>query len=487
MLFFSANLRTPIAISGVDAALPSPECLDEPEQGACPAEDAPMCFGEARASRFELSDAPRPNLSQDILVRRGAKDIGAPRTSGVVNAFIASCLLFAAGCGGKMPGDERSMWMPATTIVPQGLSDSIAYAGTNQDLGFGFIPSGYYGNPSDIPSTTSNEQAILYGMLFDELAETTIDFSHPDITRMLSNDVFLTMTDFNAWPNAYYSQGMAEIYGFQVLDANFDTFSDCSNGPCRLQDVVVIKNQNLHPTSRDRSSLTDAEKNELDKMAGWMSEELGHDFIESADATYREGFFQKIKGLWEAGSSGIENDAVFSDAWLKGGIAYAISGSGIKNYSLRAPLQSAIMEIYPNASPSEQYDIEIALISWLQLICNHSSAFIGSPGRSYLDLYKQDDAAAGKSIGTYEQYRDHFIGREGFAHVVTSDSIRQVYPSLLRTTLDGPFLKDFLDQKFNDGFWPDVRIMNNPYLSDFDTLRALVSNVIPLMLAKTAG
>ncbi len=484
MLTSSTNLLLPASFAGPG---------ELPSEDDCPGEFAPSAATDEEPGAFtrpgvQLAGFAPEHPSQPAQWRHRAKNTVAPRATGALNAFMASCLLCAApllaGCGGKVPGDERSMWLPATTIEPQELLEGTAFAGTNQELGFGFLPGAYYAKPSDISTTASEEQAALIGMLFDGLAGRSMNFSHPDVRRTIANNVFLTMTDLNAWPNAYYAAGMGTAYGVQVLDANMTTISDCSKTPCRLQDVIVIKNRSLHPTSRDLNSLTPEERSELDKMAEWMSEELGHDFLETADAAYREGFFQKVTGLWEAGSSGIEDDAVFSDAWKKGGIAYAIGEEEIKNYSLRGSLQSAIAEIYPGASGAERYDMEVALISWLQLIGDCASSLIGSPGRSYLDLYKQNDAAAGKSIGTYEYYRNHFIEREGFVHVVTLSSMRQVYPSLLRTSLDGPFWKDFLDQRFNDGFSSDARIMNNPYLSNFDALRTLVSNVIPLTLAK---
>ncbi len=321
-------------------------------------------------------------------------------------------------------------------------------------------------------------------MLFDELAETTMNFSHPQMTNMLANNVYLTMTDLNTWPNAYYGKGFAEAYRFQVLGSQQEVQSDCLQGTCRFQDVIVIKNRVLHPLSRDRSSLTPSDRTTLQEIAEWFSEELNHDYLQSLDPAVQQAFFQTVGSLWAAGSVNMTQDSVFGEAWLHGGIAFAISDTGIKNYALRGSLQAAIAEAYPGASAAEQFDREVALISWLQLMGESASAFIGQPGRSYVNLYMQEDANAGKPLGNYDSYRNRYIERESFSHMIGRSTLRTIYPSFLRRGLDGPYQKDFLDQKFHDGFTADPRIQNNPYLSDGGALRDLVANVIPLVLAK---
>jgi hypothetical protein len=401
-----------------------------------------------------------------------------------VKAFMLSSLAFAAGCSGRIVGDERGYWLPATTALGLETSPAISYAGSDGNLPFGFTASGYYALPTDIPSEVSQKEARVTSLILQSLAQSVFDFNHPSVKTMIADDAVLYMTNMDAWPDAFFSQNFGRAYHIQILDADGDKLSDCGGGNCSITDIVVIKNRGFNPTTDKLSGLSPAEAGELAKLVTLASEEEASNYwLDAMNDAQRSAYIAQIVELWKAASSGRDDDEVLAAAWTKGGIPFALDESGLKNYALRPSLTQAIAARYPHASSAERNEMEVALVSALQLIGEHASSLIGVPGKCYYDYYRTCDEAEGKPAKTYADYRAEFVRRESFSHIVRRGENRSVYPSFLRNYFEGAYLKAHLDRQFNDGLAAGAAIQHNPYLADYDTLLKLIKDVIPAMIA----
>jgi hypothetical protein len=414
-------------------------------------------------------------------------------------AALAASLMIAGAsglslpsCSGKVAGDERSHWLPASVFELGGGGETVAvrsvYAGMDSADVFGVTT--YYGRISDIPQPVTDRERRLTRLIFSQL-QSSFDFTDPRAASMLGNDVLVYMTDPSAWPNAIFVKDMAAAYNYAVLDLRGSTLSDCSAGPCIIRDVIAINNKSgFSPSADSLDSLTDAERTTLSAIAKTVGEEVLHDFwLDGLDAYARAGFLSGFNGLWSAGSLGEEDDGVLSSAWKTGNVPSAIAPDGtVNSYSLRSAVLGAIATYCPGCTMQGQMEIEVAVISYLQLIGDQADSFMGSSPHCYLEFYRKQDEAKGKAPGSYLSYRSFFIERESFPHIGNGEAFQLVLPAYLRAPFEPFCRKNHLDLIFNDGAPGGNPAVNaNPYLSDPAAFLSLVQAIIPPVIAAAKG
>jgi len=413
-------------------------------------------------------------------------------------ALAASIMLACASgvslpsCSGKVAGDERSHWLPVSVFESGSANEPVsvrsAYAGMETADVYGV--TAYYGRISEIPQAVSEREKRLTRLIFSELSS-SFDFTDPRAAAMLSNDILVYMTDASAWPNAVFVKDMASVNGFQVLDTYGSTMSDCLKGPCIFRDLIAINNKSgFHPSTDSIDSLTEAERATLSSIAKTVGEEVLHDFwLDGLDAPMRAGFISGFSGLWLAGSVGEAEDGVLSNAWRYGNVPHAVAPDGTFNqYALRPAVQAAIASHCPECSLQSQAEMEVAIISYLQLFGDQADSFMGSPPHSYLAFYRVQDEAKGKASGSYDYYRKFFIERESFPHIGNGETFQLILPAYLRP-LFTPFCRaNHLDLIFNDGApGANPAVTANQYLSDQAAFLSLVQAIIPNVLAAANG
>jgi len=393
--------------------------------------------------------------------------------------LLAAAIAHSSGCGGITPGDERALWSSATFLEAPD-SPSRAYAGVDDPLPAGFLTQGYSNDPVKVPLTRSEMEARVLRLIMGSMSQDVFDFSYPETSGMIGNDIFLFMTDMDAWPNAYYSKGMARVYGMQVLDGSLSIISDCPGG-CRFVDVIAIKNRSFAPSSDDPWALEPAQQDALSEPQRWASEELGSDlFQDGIDKGLRSSFIDALASLWASGVADIEQEEALAYAYTHGGLPQAIGSSGLNAYALKPYIQEGLSSAYPTASAATLEEMEVALVSYLQMIGEHASSLVGLPGRCYLDYYRKLDQAAGRPEGDHLHYRQEFVERESYSHIGSLQEKRRVYPSCIRPCFDGFYRPYHLDFIFNDGFKEsDPIVRDNAFLSDCAGLEALVAKVVP--------
>jgi hypothetical protein len=414
-------------------------------------------------------------------------------------AALAASLMIAGAsglslpsCSGKVAGDERGHWLPASVFETGGGDKPVTvrsvYAGMDSADVFGVTT--YYRRISEIPGSITDWESRLTRLIFSQL-QSSFDFTDPRAVSMLGNDVLVYMTDPYAWPNAIFVKDMAAVYNYAVLDLHGSTLSDCLAGPCIVRDLIAVNNKGgFHPSADSIESLTDAERATLESIAKTVSEEVLHDFwLDGLDAYARAGFLSGFMGLWSAGSLGEEDDRVLSDAWKYGNVPNAIAPEGTVNqYSLRSPVLGAIATYCPGCSQQNQMEIEVAVISYLQLIGDQADSFMGSSPHCYLEFYRKQDEADGKAPGSYQSYRSFFIERESFPHIGNGETFQIILPAYLRHSFEPFCRKNHLDSIFNDGAPGGNPAVNaNPYLSDPDAFLSLAQAIIPQVIAAAKG
>ncbi len=380
-------------------------------------------------------------------------------------------------CSGKVAGDERSNWVPAYTFDSSGPEVAVGASFAGMDYPGVYGVAAYYGRYTDIPQAYSGREARLTQLVFSQLSQ-TFDFSSPAASAMLGNDVLIFMTDHDAWPNAIFAKDLPVAYGFQILDSGGSVVSDCRKGPCVIRDLIAINNKySFYPDAETIDALTPAQLMSLKGIADSVGEELLHDYwLDGLDAFARAQFLEDFKGVWRAGSAGQDDDVVLAEAWKSGGTAFALKEDGqIMSYSLRPYVLDSIASACPSCTPEGTAQMEIAIVSYLQLFGGQADSFVGNAPRSYLEYYVKRDKGEGKPVGTYDFYMDTFIERESFSHLGAPGSLRRTVPSFFRPLFEPICREAYLDTAFSDGS-ASPAISGNPYLYDFESYLQLVQS-----------
>ncbi len=401
-------------------------------------------------------------------------------------------------CNGRVAGDERSFWIPATTITVTGkegaegdgtVASGAAYAGMEEKKVYGV--TSYYTAISDIPGEVSGREERLVRLLLSRLSH-SYDFTYPPAASMLGNDVFVFMTDPAAWPSAIYSKDMARALRMQVLGTDGSTISDCLAGPCVFTDVIAINNRtSFYPQADTVDALAPGELDRLDSLAGVVSEEVLHDYwMDGLDEQSRARFASSFREIWDSGSSGEEDDAVLAGAWKSGFVPFALKEDGtIGQYSLRNYVLGAIAAYCTGCDAGSVRMMEVAAISYLQLIGDQADTFMGQPPNTYLEYYRRMDAQDGKPPGGYEYYLDKFIARESFPHLGRANREpvpRRYAPAFMRQSFEPFCRKAHLDGVFTDGSTAQG-ISQNPYLADKESFLSIIRAIVPPSIAAAKG
>jgi len=409
-------------------------------------------------------------------------------------ALAASIMLTGAtastlpSCSGKVAGDERSNWVPAYTFDSSGAEVTVSARFAGMDSPDVYGVAAYYSRYTDIPQELSVRESRLTRLVFSQLSQ-IFDFSSPEAFAMLGNDVLIFMTDHDAWPNAVFAKDLPVAYGFQILDSGGSVVSDCRKGPCVILDLIAINNKySFYPDAESIDALTPAQMMALKGIADSVGEELLHDYwLDGLDSFARAQFLEDFKGVWRAGSAGQDDDVMLAEAWKSGGTAFALTEDGqVMSYSLRPYVLDGIASSCPSCTSEGTAQMELAIVSYLQLFGGQADAFVGNAPRSYLEYYVKRDKGEGKPVGTYDFYMDMFIERESFSHMGAPGSSRRAVPSFFRP-LFAPICREaYLDTVFSDGS-ASPAISGNPYLYDFGSYLQLIQSVMPSVMAKAKG
>ncbi|MFN7991392.1 MAG: hypothetical protein U0R44_04520 [Candidatus Micrarchaeia archaeon] len=408
-------------------------------------------------------------------------------------AFLTAALaisMLPSSCSGRVNGDERSSWLPAVRVdvakngaPPEAMP---IYAGIDERNLYGVTH--YFDRYTEIPSGDLGNKARVVRLIIEKLSE-SFDLRYETGGSILRNDAFIFMDNPGIWPSAVYMKDAAVIGRMQFLSKDGSTIADCGAGDCPIRDLIALKlSGSFKPSSDTLSGLTESEYESIRSYSRDLSEEVLHDYYnEWLSESERSLFVTRFSSLWETVSIGKDDDGVFSEAWRSGGIAFAIDESGaIKPYMLKVPVTTAISEFCPSCTPAEVHSAEIAAISFIQVIGAQASSFMGS-SQNYLGFYMSQDASQGKPDEGYGHYRKVFIERESYSHVGRGEKTRVAYPKFLRSMYE-PFCRSaYLDKIFSDGLKSEPAVSANPYLSDYDSFRALVSSLIPLVLKHAKG
>jgi len=397
-------------------------------------------------------------------------------------AFLSGVLAGVAivGCGGKMPDmPSRNFWLPAFLLRPDPASGTLSlikcYGGIDSfdllsKIG---IESGY---PSidAIPEDVYDRQFCLTSILSGFLS-TRFDFSDPRVQALFDSIALLYMTNKNYWPNGVLAENAGIVGGLEIATTAEDIYSDCSGGSgCAVKDILALNNKHdFFPSTETYTDLPEDEVTALitsnDSLAQSMVEETLHAFKYTAMGSRSTEFDDLMNQAWEAASVSSVDDQILADAWQKGFVARAISEDGIGDYSLRQNVLGTLQYLFGSADPK----MEAAILSILQLLGSNADIFMGSAGRSYLDLYSSQTPGL-----DYLTYRRMFASREAFTKIGGFDyDLRPGFPALMRPFYE-PFARPWhLDVRFSNGF-ANPLFGQNPYLSDYDSVISLIQNVV---------
>lgn len=406
-------------------------------------------------------------------------------------AFLSGILAGVAivGCGGKVPDmPSRNFWLPAFLLRPDPSSGTLSlikcYAGVDsfELLSKIGIESGYPSIgaiPEDVYERQFRLTSILSGFL-----STRFDFSDPRVPNLFDSIAFLYMTNKDYWPNGVLAENAGIVGGLEIATSQNDVYSNCNGeSVCSVKDILALNNKHdFFPSTENYSDLPEDEITALitskDSLAQSMVEETLHAFKYMAMGSSSKGFDDMMNQAWEAASASQADDQVLGNAWQNGFVARAISEEGIGDYSLRQYVLSTLSYLYGSVDPN----MEAAVLSILQLLGSNSDIFMGSPGRSYLDLYESQNPGM-----DYLSYRRMFASREAFTKIGGFDyDLRSGFPALIRPFYE-PFARpSHLDVRFSDGFSNPLFGLN-PYLNDYDSVMSLIQNVVTRVIKQAKG